>query len=222
MTTPSERLARFRSDLNEASRALDSTPTLIVVTKFHPDATVRELYEAGQRDFGENRHPEARNKRDGLGERDAVWHFVGQLQRNKVRQVARYADVLHAVDRPEILELLETAEDIPVRDVFLQVNLTDDPGRGGVAADDFTAFADRAAASDAVRVLGVMGVAPLDEEPAAAFERIAGFSAALRSVLPAASAISAGMTGDWREALQHGATHLRIGTAITGSRPTAP
>ena len=220
--TVAERLARFRADLREASEALGTDPTLIVVTKFHPDSTVRELYEAGQRDFGENRHPEARNKKSGLGESDAVWHFVGQLQRNKVRQVARYADVLHAVDRPEILELLETAEDIPVRDVFLQVNLTDDPGRGGVAESDFEAFANRAAESDAVRVLGVMGVAPLDEEPSAAFARIAGFSETLRTVLPDASAISAGMTGDWREALQFGATHLRIGTAITGSRPPAP
>lgn len=222
MTTPAGRLARFRSDLSEASRALDYEPTLIVITKFHPDETVRELFDAGQRDFGENRHPEARNKREGLGEADARWHFVGQLQKNKVRQVARYADVLHAVDRAEIIELIETGEDIPHREIFLQVNLTDDAGRGGVALDDFDALAERAAASDAVTVLGVMAVAPLDEDPEPAFVRIRQLSEQLQRTIPGATAISAGMSGDWQQALQHGATHLRIGTAITGSRPTAP
>lgn len=222
MTTPSDRLARFRSELSEAGQTLPVEPTLIVVTKFHPDETVRELFDAGQRDFGENRHPEARNKRDGLHEPDAVWHFVGQLQRNKVRQVARYADVLHAVDRAEVIELLETGEGIPTRDVFLQVNLTADAGRGGVSDAEFESLAERAAASEAVRVLGVMAVAPLDEEPAAAFSRVAGYSERLQRIVPDAKSISAGMTADWRAALESGATHLRIGTAITGSRPTSP
>lgn len=213
------RLADFRAELAEASASAAIDPTLIVITKFRPDAVVRELFDAGHRDFGENRHPEARNKREGLAEPAATWHFVGQLQRNKVRQVARYADVLHAVDRAEIIELLETGEGIPQRDVFLQVNLTADSGRGGVADADFEWLAERAAGSAAVRVLGIMAVAPLDEEPGPAFERVSGYSERLQRILPAAAAVSAGMTADWREALQHGATHLRIGTAITGSRP---
>ncbi|WP_293694844.1 YggS family pyridoxal phosphate-dependent enzyme [uncultured Agrococcus sp.] len=217
-----ERLDQFRAELREASAGLATAPTLIVVTKFHPDELVRELFEAGQRDFGENRHPEARNKRSGLDEEDAVWHFVGQLQRNKVRQVARYADVLHAVDRQEIIELLETGEDIPTRDAFLQINLTDDPGRGGIDDAGFEALAERAVESSAVRVLGVMAVAPLDESPERAHERVAGYSERLQRVAPEASAISSGMSSDWRSAVQHGATHLRIGTAITGSRPVSP
>lgn len=220
--TAAQRLAAFSSELGEASPASSAAPTLIVVTKFQPVELVRELYDAGHRHFGENRHPESRDKQAGLGEPDAVWHFVGQLQRNKVRQVARYAHVLHAVDRAEVIELLETGEGIPQRDVFLQVNLTDDPGRGGVAAAELPALAERAAASDSVRVLGLMAVAPVDAEPARAFERVAGLSSELQRVIPEAKAISAGMSGDWREALQHGATHLRIGTAITGSRPDTP
>lgn len=219
--TAAERLAAFREELSAASQGLAADPTLIVVTKFHPDALVRELYDAGQRDFGENRHPEARNKRAGLEEQDAVWHFVGQLQRNKVRQVARYADVLHAVDRAEIIELLETGEDIPRREVFLQVNLTDDPGRGGAADADFEPLAERAAGSDAVNVLGVMAVAPLDEAAERAHARVFSYSERLQRILPHATSISSGMSGDWRIALEHGATHLRIGTAITGSRPNA-
>lgn len=214
-----ERLTAFREELREASDQLATEATLIVVTKFHPDELVRELYDAGQRDFGENRHPEARSKREGLNEDDAVWHFVGQLQRNKVRQVARYADVLHAVDRTEVIELLETGEGIPAREIFLQVNLTDDPGRGGVDDAGFEALAERAAASEAVRVLGVMAVAPLDEAPESAHTRIAGYSERLQRILPHAASISSGMSSDWRIALAHGATHLRIGTAITGSRP---
>ena len=221
-STAVDRLAAFRSQLSDAVEPGRTAPTLIVVTKFQPVSLVRELFDAGQRDFGENRHPESRDKQADLAEPDAVWHFVGQLQRNKVRQVARYAHVLHAVDRPEIIELLETGEGIPKRDVFLQVNLTDDAGRGGASADDLLALAERAADSPAVRVLGVMAVAPVDEEPARAFERVARHSERLRTVIPDAAAISAGMTGDWREALDHGATHLRIGTAITGSRPDAP
>ncbi|HIY65615.1 MAG TPA: YggS family pyridoxal phosphate-dependent enzyme [Candidatus Agrococcus pullicola] len=214
-----ERLEQFRAELREASVGLAAAPTLIVITKFHPDELVRELFDAGQRHFGENRHPEARNKRSGLDEDEAVWHFVGQLQRNKVRQVARYADVLHAVDRKEIIELLETGEDIPTRDVFLQVNLTDDPGRGGVDDAGFEALAERAAESSAVRVHGVMAVAPLDETPERAHERIAAYSQRLLRILPNATSISSGMSSDWRSALRYGATHLRIGTAITGSRP---
>lgn len=214
-----ERLETFRSELRDASVGAAIAPTLIVVTKFHPDSLVRELFDAGQRDFGENRHPEARNKQGGLGESAATWHFVGQLQRNKVRQVARYADVLHAVDRPEIIELIETGEGIERRDVFLQVNLTGDQGRGGASDADFESLAERAAESDAVRVLGVMAVAPLDEAPELAHARTAGYSQRLQRILPEATAISSGMSGDWRIALEHGATHLRIGTAITGSRP---
>mgnify|MGYP003880952457 CR=1 FL=1 len=152
----------------------------------------------------------------GLG---LTWHFVGQLQRNKARQVARYADVLHSIDSTELVEVLEGGDERPLRDALVQVNLTDDPGRGGVAPADVDALAERVAASSALRLRGVMAVAPLGEEPGRAFERLARHAERVRAIDPDARWISAGMSADWREALEHGATHLRIGTAITGNRP---
>lgn len=193
-----------------------------MVTKFHPAALVRELAAVGHRDFGENRHPEARDKAAELADLDLTWHYVGQLQRKKARQVASYADVLHSIDSTDLVDALEGGEhphDRPVRDALVQVNLTDDPGRGGVAPAGLDALAERVAASSALRLRGVMAVAPLDEAPAAAFERLARFAERVRAIEPSADWISAGMSADWREALQHGATHLRIGTAITGNRP---
>lgn len=218
--TPAARLAAFLEDLEQARQARDVT--VVVVTKFHPVQLVRELAASGHRDFGENRHPEARDKAAALADLDLTWHFVGQLQRKKARQVARYADVLHSIDSLELVEALEGGEpeaDRPVRDALVQINLTDDPGRGGVDAAGLEPLAERVAAAQHLRLRGVMAVAPLDEEPAAAFERLAAHAERVRTIDPTAEWISAGMSGDWREALQHGATHLRIGTAITGNRP---
>ena len=108
-----------------------------------------------------------------------------------------------------------------MRDALVQVNLTDDPGRGGVEPAGIEALAERVAASSALRLRGVMAVAPLGEEPGRAFERLATYADRVRRLDASADWISAGMSADWREALEHGATHLRIGTAITGNRPVA-
>ncbi len=214
---PAARLAAFLEQLEDARRARDVT--LIVVSKRHPAALVRELAAAGHRDFGESRHPESREKAEALADLGLTWHFVGQLQRNKARQVARYADVLHSIDSPALVDALEGGEERPQRDALVQVNLTDDPGRGGVAPAELESLAERVAGSSALRLRGVMAVAPLGEEPGRAFERLAHHAARVRAIEPAADWISAGMSADWREALEHGATHLRIGTAITGNRP---
>lgn len=220
MTDAPARLAAFLEDLEQARQARDVT--VVVVTKFHPAALVRELAAAGHRDFGENRHPEARDKAVATAQLGLTWHFLGQLQRKKARQVAVYADVLHSIDSIELVETLEGGEsphERPVRDALVQVNLTDDPGRGGVEPARLEALAERVAASPALRLRGVMAVAPLDEEPGRAFERLATHAERVRRLDASADWISAGMSADWREALQHGATHLRIGTAITGNRP---
>lgn len=219
--TAAARLTAFLEDLEVARQARDVT--VVVVTKFHPVELVRELADAGHRDFGENRHPEARDKAAALADLDLTWHFLGQLQRKKARQVARYADVLHSVDSIELVDALEGGEpevDRPVRDALVQINLTHDPARGGVDPAGLEALAERVAAAEHLRLRGVMAVAPLDEEPGAAFERLASCSERVRAIDSTAEWISAGMSGDWREALQHGATHLRIGTAITGNRPS--
>lgn len=222
MSTPSERLAAVHADVRAASQALPHSVTLIVVTKFHPASLVRELAAAGQRDFGENRHPEGRDKAAELADLDLTWHYIGQLQRKKARQVARYADVIHSIDDAALVDALEGGDEpTSRRDAFVQVNLTDDPGRGGIEAAGLEALAERVSASPALRLLGVMAVAPLGEEPASAFERLARHAEVVRAIDPTAQAISAGMSGDWRTALEYGATHLRIGSAITGNRPPA-
>ena len=218
----------MQSEVADAARAAGRDPgelTTVVVTKFHPASLVRELRALGVRDVGENRHQEAQAKAAELADLDLTWHFLGQLQTNKARQVRRYARLVHSVDRAALVDALawraDAAADEPVLDVFLQLNLTDDPARGGVAPAELEPLAEHALAAPGLRVRGVMAVAPRGEEPRAAFARVREASARLRSLAPEARDISAGMSGDFRAAILEGATHLRIGTAITGSRPAA-
>jgi pyridoxal phosphate enzyme (YggS family) len=216
------RLEAVKAGIAEAAREAGRPAaeiTTIVVTKVHPAQLVRDLHELGVRDFGENRHQEARAKAAETADLDLVWHFVGQLQSNKARQVRGYASVIHSVDRPSLIDALSS--ETGGIGCFLQLNLTDDPGRGGVAPDAFEPLAERALAADGIRLLGVMAVAPLGADPRPAFARLARASERLRRMAPEAVAISAGMSHDYREAILEGATHLRIGTAITGNRPVA-
>ena len=215
-----DRLAAVQAGVTEACRAAGrdaADVTTIVVTKFHPASLVRALAALGVRDVGENRHQEAQEKAAELAELDLRWHFVGQLQTKKARQAARYAQAIHSVDRARLIDALTELER-PL-DAFLQINLTDDPGRGGAAPAELEQLAEHALQNPSLRLRGVMAVAPLDEEPARAFARLAEYSERVRAVAPAASAISAGMTHDYAEAIAAGATHLRIGSAITGNRP---
>ena len=216
------RLAAVREGVADAARAAGRSPdelTTIVVTKFHPASLVRELAALGVRDVGENRHQEAQEKAAELADLDLRWHFVGQLQSKKAKQARRYASVIHSVDRLSLVDALRL-EDAPDVDVFVQLNLTDDPARGGVADRDLEPLVEHVLGAAGLRLLGVMAVAPIDEEPAQAFERVRRASERVRRLAPGASAISAGMSQDYREAVAAGATHLRIGTAITGNRPS--
>lgn len=215
-----DRLAAIRGRVADAARAAGRThePTLIVVTKFHPVALVQQLAAAGVTDVGENRHPEARDKAEAAAGLGLRWHFIGQLQTNKAKQVRRYVDAVHSVDRPELLRALSSPDRL--LEVFLQVNLTDDPGRGGVVGDEaLERLATETLEAEGVLLRGVMAVAPLDEPPAAAFARVVTASARVRSLAPQADGLSIGMSHDYVEAIEAGATHLRIGTAITGNRP---
>ncbi|CAD5997555.1 YggS family pyridoxal phosphate-dependent enzyme [Agreia sp. COWG] len=200
-----------------SGRSIDDL-TIIPVTKFHPPSLIRELHSLGVRDFAENRHQEARQKAADLADLDGLrWNFVGQLQGKKARQVRGYARTIHSIDRQSLVDAL--ASETVTTSIFLQVNLTDDPDRGGVRPDDIESLAVHALAAPGIRLLGLMAVAPLDEDPRGAFARVRELSDKLRLVAPDAVAISTGMSGDFEAAIAEGTTHLRIGTAITGNRP---
>jgi PLP dependent protein len=214
-----QRLADVRGRIADAARAAGRDPagiTTVVVTKFQPLDLIERLAALGVTDFGESRHPEARDKAAALP--DATWHFIGRLQTNKARQVARYVDAIHSVDRDALVDALAAWTGT----VFLEVDLTGGAeGRGGVDPDRAEALAERILATGTLRLAGVMAVAPPGEDPAPAFERLARVADRVRRVAPDATAMSAGMSGDYTEAVRAGATHLRIGSAITGPRPAA-
>lgn len=220
----SERLAEVDSRIADAARVAGRGPadlTRIVVTKFHPSSLVRELFDLGVRDVGENRHQEAAAKAAELSDLDLAWHFVGQLQSNKARAVRRYARAVHSVDRASLVEALAAGEDdTTILDCFIELNLTDDPARGGVLPAAAELLAEQVAATPGLRLRGVMAVAPLGAEPRAAFAHVRAVSDRIRALVPEATAISAGMSDDFADAIAEGATHLRIGTAITGKRST--
>jgi pyridoxal phosphate enzyme (YggS family) len=198
--------------------------TLVVVTKNHPPQVVLDLISLGARDFGENRDQEAAPKAKEVlassGE-DMRWHFVGQLQTNKVRSVLEYADIIHSLDRESLLVELQkrTIDRAKPLGVFIQVNLTEDPARGGVRVNDLDDFATKVLGSQGLRLEGLMGVGGLDKDPAVEFDRLAGLSAKIQDLAPEARGLSMGMSADFEVAIGCGATHLRIGSAITGKRP---
>lgn len=225
MTELEDRLRAVDEEIADAARSAGRHPediTRIVVTKFHPAALVRELYALGVRDVGENRQQELAAKAPEVGDlEDLRWHFIGQAQTNKAGAIRRLSQSVHSVDRIRLADALEraAASDEDVLDVLIQINLTDDPGRGGVDPAGLEQLAEHIVGLRSLRLRGVTGVAPLDEEPARAFARMTGYAGRIRSVSPDADWLSMGMTADFREAIAHGATHLRIGSAITGPRP---
>jgi pyridoxal phosphate enzyme (YggS family) len=220
--TLAERLAAVRSEIADAAsvagRQADDITT-IVVTKFHPASLIRELAELGVRDVGENRHQDAAPKAAELASLDLTWHFIGQLQSNKVRSVLDYANDIQSVDRDALVAAI-AAVGKPI-DAFIQLNLTNDAGRGGVAEAALDALVETVLATPTVTLRGLMAVAPIGADPRRAFERVRQASERMLRLAPNASALSMGMSGDFREAILEGATHLRIGTAITGKRPEA-
>jgi pyridoxal phosphate enzyme (YggS family) len=201
-----------------AGRARDSV-LLVAVTKTRPASDVRLLQSLGVTDVGENRDQEARAKAAEVS--GVRWHFVGGLQTNKARSVASYADVVHSVDRPELVAALSAGAVRADRrlEVLLQVSLDGDPARGGCSPADVPALADAAATAEGLELAGVMAVAPLGADPAAAFGQLAEVHGRLLAEHPAAVARSAGMSGDLEQAVAQGATHVRVGTALLGARP---
>ena len=228
MTELGQRYQAIVDSIATAATSANRDPkqiTLIVVTKNHSHQLVHDLLALGARDFGENRDQEAGPKAKQIAAESNEpfnWHFIGQLQTNKVKSVLEYADFLHSLDRTSLLDELQkrTAERKNPLKVFVQVNMTDDLERGGVNPADLMPFAERVLSSPGLELVGLMGVGGLEVAPEREFERLAQLSQELQVIAPEANRLSMGMSGDFDAAIAYGATHLRIGTAITGNRPT--
>jgi PLP dependent protein len=214
---------RIAEAASTSGRAAEDV-TLVVVTKFFPASDVRLLAGLGVTDVGENRHPEAGDKLAECGDLGLRWHFIGGLQSNKAAVVGSYADVVEAVDRIKLVNALNRGahERAHPVDVLLQVSL--DPagteGRAGADPQDLSALADAVDGSGMLTLRGLMAVAPLDEEPREAFDRLAAVHASFVAERPEATWLSAGMSNDFEEAIEAGATHVRVGSAILGARPS--
>jgi len=206
---------------NVAQREL-SEVTLIVVTKTWPASDVLLLAELGVTDVGENRDQEAKPKSDEVKDLNLTWHAIGQLQTNKAKSVATWADVVHSVDRADLVVALGKAVTTRTKPlaVLIQVDLDPSPkdNRGGAAPSQVLELADLISQSPGLVLQGVMGVAPLDGDDAQAFALLQQVSKQVLAQYSGADWISAGMSGDFETALKFGATHLRIGSSILGNR----
>ncbi|MDG9676435.1 YggS family pyridoxal phosphate-dependent enzyme [Micromonospora parva] len=226
-------LAQVRSRIDDACAQAGrdrAEVTMIAVTKTYPASDVVALAGLGVTDMGENRDQEAAGKAAEVAAAGVRprWHFIGQLQRNKARSVVRYADVVHSVDSVRLARALATAtaERQAPLDALVQVSIDGDAARGGAlpgSADPGAGLepvAEAVAEAPGLRLVGLMAVAPLGWEPERAFARLAEVADAFRVVHPGATALSAGMSGDFDIAIRYGATHVRVGSALLGMRPT--
>ncbi len=220
-------LSEVRARIDSACSAADRTPdsvTLVVVTKTFPVSDVSILQRLGCADVAENKDQEARVKVAELSDATPAlcWHMIGQVQRNKARSVATWADVVESVDRLSLAEALSAGAVAANRtiEILLQVSLDpdDSDGRGGVRPIEVPDLATRATALPGLTLRGIMGIAPYPGDPDAAFGLLELVARQLRTVVPDADRISAGMSGDLEVAIRHGATHVRIGGAILGNR----
>jgi PLP dependent protein len=229
-------LARVRGRVDAACLAANRSPgdvQLLPVTKFFPASDVRLLIDAGATEFGESREPEAGNKaaelRESTGRGDLRFHMIGQLQRNKAKTVARWADRVHSVDSHKLAQALDravgTARDEGARagalEILIQIGLDDDEakGRGGVPADELPVLADSIAESDNLELCGLMVIAPLGGSPEQWLDQAARIHQGFAVQYPSATELSAGMSDDLEVAVKYGSTCVRVGTAIMGSRP---
>ena len=219
-------LERVRARIGSACADVGRDPaevTLVVVTKFFPPSDVRILAELGVGHVGENRHQEAVDKVSECADLGLTWHFVGGLQSNKAAAVASYADVVESVDRGKLVRGLQRGAHDRGRDldVLLQVSLDppDAAGRSGVDPESLAELAGSVEEAGSLRLRGLMAVAPLGEEPAEAFARLARIRHEFVETHPDATVLSAGMSGDLEAAVRAGATHVRVGSAILGPRP---
>lgn len=208
---------KIQASAQAASRNLNEIE-LIAVTKTFPASDARILHELGIRDFGENRDSEGAAKSQDVQGR---WHFQGQIQGNKLKSITKWANFIHSLDSHDHLEkiasLCKERQGEPLG-IFIQVSLDGAHGRGGVPAQELTKLADSVISTTGIQLMGLMAVAPLGVEPDKAFTELAVIHGAFSANFPTSTALSAGMSGDYESAISHGATHIRVGSSILGSR----
>ena len=196
-----------------AGRSLDEI-TLIAVTKTFPANDVAILRDLGVTDFGENRDADAAPKAATVA---GTWHFQGQIQSNKLKSITSWANVIHSLDEIRHFEVIEKSATHPL-EIFCQVSLDGSEGRGGVSEQKLYELAQAIEKSSTHTLQGLMAVAPLGVNPSDAFSKLSAIQKAFMADFPKANRLSAGMSGDYKEAIAHGATHIRIGSSILGSR----
>ena len=219
----SDRKAEIARNLQEvkeriigAAKSVNRDPNeieLIVVTKTFPISDIEILRDLGETNFGENRDQEAGPKAEIIS---ATWHFQGQIQSNKIKSICQWADVIHSISSEK--EILKFAQSERKHQLFLQVSLDGQVGRGGASPAELAQLADLVNESNNLELLGLMAVAPLGVEPMKAFADLAQINQGFAGQFPNSKFLSAGMSGDFEAAIKNGATHIRVGSSILGSR----
>jgi pyridoxal phosphate enzyme (YggS family) len=211
-----QNLQEVKERIKSAANSVNRDPNeiqLIVVTKTFPIYDIEILRDLGELNFGENRDQEAGPKAQTI---PATWHFQGQIQSNKIKSICEWADVIHSISSEK--EILKFAQSARKHQVFLQVSLDGQVGRGGASPADLAELADLVNESNNLDLLGLMAVAPLGVEPMKAFADLAQINQGFAGQFPNSKFLSAGMSGDFEAAIKNGATHIRVGSSILGSR----
>lgn len=229
-------LQAVRTRIDDAAKAAGRDPAtvkLLAVTKTFPAIDAALLTDLGMLDLGENREQEGSAKAAEVQElrpdAQVSWHLVGRLQRNKARNAVRWAAEIQSVDSIRLAEALQHAVALALAahdrhgplDVLVQASIDGDPNRGGCPLDELPRLADAVARSGELTLRGLMAIAPLELTPDEAFERLANAAERLRIDHPQATELSAGMSGDLEQAIRHGSTCVRVGTALLGARGLA-
>ena len=188
--------------------------TLIAVTKTFPVSDAQFLQQLGVTDFGENRDSEGAEKSQLVV---GNWHFQGQIQSNKLKSITSWASVIHSLDDPRHFEMIEKVAPHPLS-IFLQVSLDGAHHRGGAGVDQLYQLAEKVSASATHTLAGLMSVPPVGMDPEKAYSQLAVIRTEFMNRFPHAKSLSAGMSGDYETAISHGATHVRVGSSILGSR----
>ena len=211
-----QNLQEVKERIKSAANSVNRDPNeiaLIVVTKTFPISDIEILRELGETNFGENRDQEAGPKAEMIS---ATWHFQGQIQSNKIKSICQWADVIHSISSEK--EILKFAQSERKHQLFLQVSLDGQEGRGGASRAELAQLADLVNESNNLELLGLMAVAPLGVEPDKAFADLAQINQGFASQFLNSKFLSAGMSGDFEAAIKYGATHIRVGSSILGSR----